>query len=178
MMEKRSQEEIEEWAKKLVLSHGGSISGKTIRGTVRHYLQWKENGRYRSKYLRATEVAAVRRQLALLRGKSTSEDAPQPLVAKTDAHYETNVCTGGPLLEFAMEADGLLARDDFPRSTCSRQWKSGRLTGHRRAATHSCSPVFATLRPRRLSSRWGATAVLGDLRDRRQGRWSNASSTM
>lgn len=40
MMEKRSQEEIEEWAKKLVLSHGGSISGKTIRGTVRHYLQW------------------------------------------------------------------------------------------------------------------------------------------
>ena len=115
MMEKRSQEEIEEWAKKLVLSHGGSISGKTIRGTVRHYLQWKENGRYRSKYLRATEVAAVRRQLALLRGKSTSEDAPQPLVAKTDAHYETNVCTGGPLLEFAMEADGLLARDDFPR---------------------------------------------------------------
>ena len=115
MVEKRSQEEIEAWAKELVLSHGGSVSAKTIRGTVRHYLQWKESGRYRSKYLRATEVAAVRRQLALLRGKSTAEDAPRPGAARTAGHYETNVCTGRRLLEFAMEADGLSARDDFPR---------------------------------------------------------------
>ena len=72
MTEKRTQEEIEKWAKELVLSHGGSVSAKTIRGTVRYYLQWKEHGRYRSKYLRATEVAAVRRQLALMRGKAVA----------------------------------------------------------------------------------------------------------
>ena len=74
MTEKRTQEEIEKWAKELVLSHGGSVSAKTIRGTVRYYLQWKEHGRYRSKYLRATEVAAVRRQLALMRGKAVDEN--------------------------------------------------------------------------------------------------------
>ena len=115
MTEKRTQGEIEEWAKELVLSHGGSVSAKTIRGTVRYYLQWKEHGRYRSKYLRATEVAAVKRQLALMRGKAVAENPLSP--ERTDAGdvYETNVCTGKSLLEFAEEARGLLTRDAFPR---------------------------------------------------------------
>lgn len=42
MTEKRTQEEIEKWAKELVLSHGGSVSAKTIRGTVRYYLHMTE----------------------------------------------------------------------------------------------------------------------------------------
>ena len=115
MTEKRTQEEIEKWAKELVLSHGGSVSAKTIRGTVRYYLQWKEHGRYRSKYLRATEVAAVRRQLALMRGKAVVENPLSLEVAKAGDVYETNVCTGKSLLEFAEEARGLLTRDAFPR---------------------------------------------------------------
>ena len=115
MIERRSQEEIEAWAKELVLSHGGSISAKMIRGTVRHYLQWKEQGRYRSKYLRAMEVGAVRRQLARLRGKTVSEEVPRLEVARGSGDYETNVCTGSSLLEFAREAEGLLRRDVFPR---------------------------------------------------------------
>ena len=115
MIERRSQEEIEAWAKELVLAHGGSVSAKTIRGTVRHYLQWKEQGRYRSKYLRATEVDAVRRQLAQLRGKTVVEEAPRLEVARESGDYETNVCTGGSLVEFAREAEGLLRRDAFPR---------------------------------------------------------------
>ena len=115
MTEKRTQEEIEKWAKELVLSHGGSVSAKTIRGTVRYYLQWKEHGRYRSKYLRATEVAAVRRQLALMRGKAVAENPLSLEVAKSGDVYETNVCTGKSLLEFAEEARGLLTRDAFPR---------------------------------------------------------------
>ena len=115
MTEKRTQEEIEKWAKELVLSHGGSVSAKTIRGTVRYYLQWKEHGRYRSKYLRATEVAAVRRQLALMRGKAVAENPLSLEVVKSSDVYETNVCTGKSLLEFAEEARGLLTRDAFPR---------------------------------------------------------------
>ena len=115
MIEKRSQEEIDAWAKDLVLSHGGSVSAKTIRGTVRHYLQWKEQGRYRSKYLRATEVDAVRRQLALLRGKMVLEKPVRFEAAMESGDYETNVCTGRSLLEFAREAEGLLQRDAFPR---------------------------------------------------------------
>ena len=115
MTEKRTQEEIENWAKELVLSHGGSVSAKTIRGTVRYYLQWKEDGRYRSKYLRATEVAAVRHQLALMRGKAVAENPLSFELAKSGDVYETNVCTGKSLLEFAEEARGLLTRDAFPR---------------------------------------------------------------
>ena len=115
MTEKRTQEEIEKWAKELVLSHGGSVSAKTIRGTVRYYLQWKEHGRYSSKYLRATEVAAVRRQLALMRGKAVVENPLSLEVAKSGDVYETNVCTGKTLMEFAEEARGLLTRDAFPR---------------------------------------------------------------
>ena len=115
MTEKRTEEEIEKWAKELVLSHGGSVSAKTIRGTVRYYLQWKEHGRYRSKYLRATEVAAVRRQLALMRGKAVDENPLSFEITKSGDVYETNVCTGMSLLEFAEEARGLLTRDAFPR---------------------------------------------------------------
>ena len=115
MTEKRTEEEIEKWAKELVLSHGGSVSAKTIRGTVRYYLQWKEHGRYSSKYLRATEVAAVRRQLALMRGKAVVENPLSLEVAKSGDVYETNVCTGKTLMEFAEEARGLLTRDAFPR---------------------------------------------------------------
>ena len=115
MTEKRTQEEIENWAKELVLSHGGSVSAKTIRGTVRYYLQWKEDGRYRSKYLRVTEVAAVRHQLALMRGKAVAERPFSREIAKTGDVYETNICTGKSLLEFAEEARGLLTRDAFPR---------------------------------------------------------------
>ena len=115
MIDKRSQEEIDVWAKELVLSHGGSVSAKTIRGTVRHYLQWKEQGRYRSKYLKATEVEAVRRQLAKLRGKMAVEEAPRLEVTTEIGDYETNVCTGSSLIEFAREAECLLRRDVFPR---------------------------------------------------------------
>ena len=116
MIEKRSTEEIETWAAELVRAHGGSVSAKTIRGVVRYYLQWKEDGRYRSKYLRATEVAAVRRQLALLRGKSVSVEAsPSEKASASDSAFETNVCLGRELLEFAKEASGFLTRDEFPR---------------------------------------------------------------
>ena len=112
MTEKRTQEEIENWAKELVLSHGGSVSAKTIRGTVRYYLQWKEQGRYRSKYLRVTEVAAVRHQLALMRGKAVAENPLSFELAKSGDVYETNVCTGKSLLEFAEEARGLLTEKE------------------------------------------------------------------
>ena len=116
MVERRSREEIEAWAAELVRAHGGSVSAKTIRGVVRHYLQWKEHGRYRSKYLRATEVEAVRRQLGLMRGNRNPQEAPPPASAPSaDGGFETNVCTGADLLAFAQESAGLPTRDAFPR---------------------------------------------------------------
>ena len=116
MIEKRSKEEIEAWAAELVRAHGGSISAKTIRGVVRYYLQWKEQGRYRSKYLRTTEVEAVRRQLALMRGKGVfSDERPRESMVAADGSFETNVCIGKDLLAFAEEASGFQKRDAFAR---------------------------------------------------------------
>ena len=109
MIEKRSREEIEAWAAELVRAHGGSISAKTIRGVVRYYLQWKEQGRYRSKYLRATEVEAVRRQLELMRGKGVFSEVSLRVVASAaDGGFETNVCIGTDLLAFAKESSELM----------------------------------------------------------------------
>lgn len=117
MIEKRSREEIEAWAAELVRAHGGSISAKTIRGVVRYYLQWKEQGRYRSKYLRATEVGAVRRQLELMRGKRepATGELPHNEALAADGGFETNVCTGNDLLAFAEEALEFQRRDAFAR---------------------------------------------------------------
>ena len=116
MIEKRSREEIEAWAAELVRAHGGSISAKTIRGVVRYYLQWKEQGRYRSKYLRATEVEAVRRQLELMRGNGVSSKvSPRVVASAAGGGFETNVCIGKDLLAFAKESSGLMKRDAFAR---------------------------------------------------------------
>lgn len=116
MIEKRTSKEIEAWAADLVRAHGGSVSAKTIRGVVRYYLQWKEGGRYHNKYLRTTEVAAVRHQLALLRGKPVPVDVPSTgNTPVPDKDFETNVCIGQDLLAFAEEASGFQTRDDFPK---------------------------------------------------------------
>ena len=116
MIEKRSREEIEAWAAELVRAHGGSISAKTIRGVVRYYLQWKEQGRYQSKYLRATEVEAVRRQLELMRGNGVSSKvSPRVVASAAGGGFETNVCIGKDLLAFAKESSGLMKRDAFAR---------------------------------------------------------------
>ena len=41
----------------------GNVSPKTISGKVRYYLQWSEDGRRRSKYVPAGEVADVRERI-------------------------------------------------------------------------------------------------------------------
>ena len=64
MADERTVAELDAWAEALVSAHGGSISRKCIRGKDRYYLQWREAGTYRSVYLKAGELEAVRRQLA------------------------------------------------------------------------------------------------------------------
>lgn len=112
MIERRTQEEIEKYARELVLAHGGSVSSKNVRGKTRFYLQWKEKGVYRSIYLKASEVAAVHHQLHLLRGK------PDGIVIYQNGRkfaYETSVLTGEALLDFARNALSFRERNDFHR---------------------------------------------------------------
>ncbi len=42
----------------------GCLCRKVIRGHERHYLQWRENGKVRSRYVRAAEVEEVERGVA------------------------------------------------------------------------------------------------------------------
>lgn len=109
MKEQRSAEEIEKYARQLVRRHGGSLSQKTIRGKVRYYLQWMKDGKYGSKYLKASEVEAVRHCLAESRGGSL----PPNETAVQASSYECDVLVGERLVRFAEEAHGLKPRDAF-----------------------------------------------------------------
>ena len=109
MKDRRLPEEIDEYARRLVLEHGGTISAKPIRGKVRYYLQWMKDGKYGSKYLKASEVDAVRRHLAEVAGDRN----PSPLPRTVEAGYECDVMVGERLLRFAEEARGYETRDAF-----------------------------------------------------------------
>lgn len=54
-----NQTEIEKLQAELALLPKGYISNKTINGKVRHYLQWRENGKTQSKYIPDSEWEAV-----------------------------------------------------------------------------------------------------------------------
>ena len=41
----------------------GYISQKNIRGKTSYYRQWRENGKLKSKYIRADELESVRAQI-------------------------------------------------------------------------------------------------------------------
>ena len=108
MNDTRSTAEIEKYAQELVQAHGGSVTTKKIRGVERFYLQWRENGVQKSKYLKPREVEAVRRLTSsykadLLSGKVAPEVA-----------FETNVFLGGNLRRLSESVVGWQERDDFP----------------------------------------------------------------
>ena len=107
----RQGDELERWAAELVRAHGGSISAKRIRGAVRYYLQWKQDGKYKSKYLKEGEVEAVRRQLSILRGGVSAPSGNAYSAA--DASFECDVYLGDRLVKFAAESKGLGTRDQF-----------------------------------------------------------------
>lgn len=121
MGETRTMAEIDSWAEALVSAHGGSISKKRIRGKDRYYLQWRENGSYKSVYLKAVEVEAVRRQLArrkellsLLKTATVKGAVAQDATGSLrDDAYETPVRTGDFLRTMVDAVAGWGRRDCF-----------------------------------------------------------------
>ena len=94
-----NQSEIEKLQAELALLPKGYISNKMINGIVRHYLQWRENGKTKSKYIPDSEYEAVSAAVArrkeieqLLKSADIRHAAviPAPLIAD----YEMNVITG------------------------------------------------------------------------------------
>ena len=41
----------------------GYISKKNIKGKIQYYRQWRENGKLKSKYIRADDVESIRKQI-------------------------------------------------------------------------------------------------------------------
>ena len=89
----------------------GSIVRRTIRGAVRFYHQWRENGATMSRYLKAEEVAPLRALIArraeikrLLSGRTAPVAVPA---------FKTDVATGRTLVELASGVEKFEKRDMF-----------------------------------------------------------------
>ncbi len=94
----------------------GYISNKTINGKVRHYLQWTENGRIKSKYIKDSEYedikAKVERRQELQR---MLKAAPEPVgeSSVSDKEFEMNVITGKKLDQMVSVTSKLDVRKCF-----------------------------------------------------------------
>ena len=94
----------------------GYISRKVIRGRETFYLQWKENGKVKSKYLKHDEVDGFREQIRrrhaiqeilLKEGVSVGESS----FGNGEADFETDVKTGVALRMFAKGVEKWERRD-------------------------------------------------------------------
>ena len=126
------QDKIARLEKEIAELPAGYISRKTIKGTVRQYLQWTESGNKKSKYLddeTAVLVAgsiARRRELqqelkqakALLpRIPSSEKSSAKALyrVGSESVRYQTNVLTGAVLKQFTLRAADFRSRPCLQR---------------------------------------------------------------
>ena len=94
----------------------GYISRKVIRGRETYYLQWKENGKVKSRYLKQGEVDGFREQIR--RRHAIQEILLKEGVSSgvTPAHgdavgFETDVKVGAALREFAKGVEAWERRD-------------------------------------------------------------------
>ena len=101
----------------------GTIVRRTIRGADRFYRQWREDGTPRSRYLKASEVDALRalieRRKEIKSLLSNGQGSALPATRKAGAasirqKFTTDVATGRDLLEFATGLERFRKRDMFP----------------------------------------------------------------
>ena len=93
----------------------GCVTRKVISGKERFYLQWREDGRTRSRYLKAGEVDDVREQL---RRRKALEAKVGELKAAAggkdgDSAFETDVLLGRELMRHVRGVEGWGRRDSF-----------------------------------------------------------------
>lgn len=112
-----NQTEIENLQAELALLPKGYISNKTINGKVRHYLQWRENGKTKSKYIPDSEFEAVaaavarRREIEQLLKSADIRRTVTPAPLGDD--YTMNVITGDALRAMVSYVAGWQKRDCF-----------------------------------------------------------------
>ncbi len=94
----------------------GYISKKNIHGKTQHYLQWKENGKVKSKYIRDEELQELQNQIEerkRLQSRLKEKKAKYMANGKRKTKYKTNVVTGKNLLQLIEPVRGLEKRDIF-----------------------------------------------------------------
>ena len=94
----------------------GYISNKNIGGKIRHYLQWSENGKIKSRYIKESEYEEIRAQIerrkelnALLKTLETAEAAPRG----SSLLGSVKAITGAQLDKLVSEAVKLETRNCF-----------------------------------------------------------------
>ena len=78
----------------------GYISKKNINGKERYYLQWRENGKVQSKYIKDTELDVVQKQVEerkRLQARLKELQQTLPAMKRGTMKFETNVATGDKL---------------------------------------------------------------------------------
>ena len=96
----------------------GSITYKKIQGKEQPYLQWSENGRTKSKYVKAAERELVFEQVELRRKlqeelKALKKEFPIPIPVSQKILFETNVVTGRGLRAMTKGVRNWQKRDCF-----------------------------------------------------------------
>lgn len=97
----------------------GTIVYKNIRGKLQPYLQWREGGKIKSRYIKAAERETVFRQVELrkelfARLESLSQPAPAFFVRENSiAAYRTHVITGAELERLISSVRAYEKRDCF-----------------------------------------------------------------
>lgn len=93
----------------------GYISKKNIKGKTQYYLQWRENGKMKSKYIRANELETVSRQIEerkRLQAKLNELKLHYPKNGET-VTYETSVIYGSELKAMIEAVAAFQKRDCF-----------------------------------------------------------------
>ncbi len=129
MPEQQANDRVDELRRRIAELPVGSISMKTIKGKGQPYLQWTQDGKTRSRYLKAAEREAVIEQVEERKrleweleelekaGVKTANGASGggeiPFMGTNRPQYETNCLTGDALARFASFAEGWKLRDCF-----------------------------------------------------------------
>ncbi|MDO5853067.1 MAG: AAA family ATPase [Thermoplasmata archaeon] len=91
----------------------GSISRKTINGKVQCYLQWRENGMNRSKYISHADVPALEEAVARRRALKEELSRLTGTRVPNDIYY-SDVMTGDDLDDMIRSVEGFGRRDSYP----------------------------------------------------------------
>lgn len=98
----------------------GYISRKNIKGTIRYYHQWTEDGKLKSKYLRENEAEELSEQIKRRRElqaelKELKKAIPNAKENRGVSSFETNVITGSALFEMTKSVKNWQKRESFEK---------------------------------------------------------------